>query len=566
MVLIESSMAGEIGRGSVAKRHLTDARTTVRYLERQHKVPAQFIRLDDLVEIDAQLITYVEAQGINHESAIQYACNKNKLLEQAHAFGWTCESFELRQAWKPLRLALKGHARGALGIINDAIGNVIRPREFTEQHVLAWKRAQLASGRSLLTVTTDECHFRTQLRSEGLQKILPHFDLSSKKPSAYAAKLEELHPDLRRELETVIRWKTAEYVPGRDAKLAIRPPSARNLRKALLQLCGFAIHILGRTDLTSLDQVIVPEIIYPQVDWLVSERKCKKTTITSRLSGIHYLACTHALFAGRDYSWIRTRLNRIEKEPKHLLEERKKRKYVRYDLFASIPLKIRNERLGDKLLSPVELAWMIHDELFISWPLYLPWRQRNLRELAVSGPGSLSLICEAIPPDLKYQLELPEWASNAWNRNKRREFWQFTFRATQAKGKRSVRGIIPRELLPLLKMYKTYRPELVGARDPGTLFLNRYGEAMSSNDVRALVTRLTVRYTGTRVTPHLLRDIYAANFLEKGGKIEDLQRDLWHEDIATTQEYCKRFDASSHAAICVDEYFARIDPGRLTNN
>jgi hypothetical protein len=190
----------------------------------------------------------------------------------------------------------------------------------------------------------------------------------------------------------------------------------------------------------------------------------------------------------------------------------------------------------------------------------------NLRELAVSGPGLVSLIYDEIPPDVKHELDLPAWARNALKKNPRQRFWQFTFTAKQTKGNRAVRGIIPRELLLLLEMYlKTYRPRLVGLRDPGTLFLNHGGEAMDNKDVLAIVTRLTVRYTGTRVTPHLLRDIYAANFLANGGKIETRQQELWQADIATTYKYCRRFDVS-HAVICLDEYFAKVDSGRVTQN
>jgi hypothetical protein len=272
-------------------------------------------------------------------------------------------------------------------------------------------------------------------------------------------------------------------------------------------------------------------------------------------------------------------LNRIPKEPKHLLAQRKKEKYVTYDLFASIPLKIRNKRLGDKMLSPLDVAWSIAAELFITWWIYLPWRQRNLRELDVPGPGK-NLVHEEIPTDLKYQLELPEWARRAWNRNNHREFWQFAFKAEQTKGKRAERDIVPREPIPLLEIYvKTYRPELIKAakkvhakdhpgtlyKDPGTLFMNKAFKAMSSKDVLALVTRLTVRYTGTRVTPHIIRDIFSVNSLEKGGNMEDLRKMLFQADIATTQKYCKQFNASSRAAICVDEHFSRIDPGRLTH-
>jgi Phage integrase family len=564
MVLFESSMANEISCDSVAaKRRISAARNTAKRLQQLLGTPVHLIRLDDLVEIDSKLVAYVEAQGINHQSAIQYVCDKNKLLEHAHAVGWTCASFALRQAWKPVRAALKGDARGASGIIEDAIRRVVRPCQYTQRHLLAWQQAQLKYGRSLLTLTAEECHFRRQLRRAGLEKMFACFDISSKNPSVYAARLDQLHPDLRREIETVMEWKTAVYVSGRDAKLAIRPPSQRNLRKALLQVCGFAIHQLGRTDLMSLRQVIVPEIICPLIDWLATDRKCKTTTITTRLSGIHYLACEqHELFGGSDYSWILTKLNRIEKEPKHLLENRKKQKYVRYDLLASVPRQIRNERLADKQLDAVERAWRVHDELFISWPLFLPWRQRNLRELAVSGPGLVSLIYDEIPPDLKHELDLPVWARNALKKNSRQRFWQFKFSAMQTKGNRAVRGIIPRELIALLEMYlKRYRPRLVGLRDPGTLFLNRNGEGMRNKDVLALVTRLTIRYTGTRVTPHLLRDVYAANFLANRGKIETLQQELWQADIATTYKYCKRFDVSQ-AVIYLDEYFAKIDHTR----
>jgi Phage integrase family len=348
-------------------------------------------------------------------------------------------------------------------------------------------------------------------------------------------------------------WRYALLLSATFAKPSCRSAGSR-----------FTLH--GRADLTSLRQVIVPEIICPLIDWLASERKCKKTTITVRLSGIHYLACTHGLFAERDYSWIRVKLNRVEKEPKHLLENRKKQKYVRTIFSLQFRSRFGMNGSATNSLTQSSAHGLVHDELFMSWPHYLPWRQRNLRELSISGSGFVSLIYDEISPDLKHRLDWPTWVRNALKKDPRQMFWHFIFRATQTKGKRSVRDIIPRELLPLLKMYlKTYRPLLVVPPDPGTLFLNRNGDAMSSKDVLALVTRLTIRHAGTRVTPHLLRNIYAANFLEKGGKIEKLQQELWQADIATTQKYCRRFDLS-HAVIRLDEYFAKTDPGRMAHN
>jgi hypothetical protein len=241
LILFEYKMAREISRGSItAKRDLSTARCTVKKFEQMHEAPARLIWLDDLVEIDQQLIAYLEGKGIVHQSAIQYVRNKDKLLEFAHARRWTCKKFELLQSWKPSRLALKGNAGGGLGVIDDAIARGRRPCDYTPKDFFAWRQAQLERGRSLLTVDTEQSHFRKRLRRAGLQKAFLRFSLGRKNPSVYAAKLDGLNPNLRREIEMVLEWKTAENVPGRDAKLAIRPPSAWNLRKILLQLCGFA--------------------------------------------------------------------------------------------------------------------------------------------------------------------------------------------------------------------------------------------------------------------------------------------------------------------------------------
>ena len=99
LILFEYKMAREISRGSVtAKRDLSNARCTVKKLEEMHGVPARLIWLGDLVEIDQQLIAYLEGKGIVHQSAIQYVCNKDKLLEFAHARGWACKKFEFLQS------------------------------------------------------------------------------------------------------------------------------------------------------------------------------------------------------------------------------------------------------------------------------------------------------------------------------------------------------------------------------------------------------------------------------------------------------------------------------------
>ena len=131
------------------------------------------------------------------------------------------------------------------------------------------------------------------------------------------------------------------------------------------------------------------------------------------------------------------------------------------------------------------------------------------------------------------------------------EFWQFRFTADETKMKNSLQCVLPRKLVGLLEEYlQSHRKELVAESDPGTLFLNDIGGALTQPQMSTLVSRLTLRYSGRVVTPHLFRDIYAFMWLEK--RPEDfltLSKLLWHRNIATTiNKYGRRFNES--AALC----------------
>jgi integrase len=73
--------------------------------------------------------------------------------------------------------------------------------------------------------------------------------------------------------------------------------------------------------------------------------------------------------------------------------------------------------------------------------------------------------------------------------------------------------------------------------------------------MNALRGRLTARYAGRRVTPHLFRDIFAVKYLED--RPEDyltLSKVLWHSNVQTTLGvYGAKFD-ESHGARRVDEW------------
>jgi hypothetical protein len=98
----------------------------------------------------------------------------------------------------------------------------------------------------------------------------------------------------------------------------------------------------------------------------------------------------------------------------------------------------------------------------------------------------------------------------------------------------AVHALVPRQLISLLESLleqylAVYRPALCFGSDPGTLFLNEVGRAMSLANVTNLVAQLTLRHGGRRVTPHVFRDIVAYTWLKHHPKdYLTLSKHLWH--------------------------------------
>ncbi len=84
------------------------------------------------------------------------------------------------------------------------------------------------------------------------------------------------------------------------------------------------------------------------------------------------------------------------------------------------------------------------------------------------------------------------------------------------------------------------RRALVRGRDPGILFLNRWGRPLTRMGFWKIL-RGHVRAAGikARVSPHTLRHSFATHLLEGGANLRDVQEMLGHADITTTQIYTK---------------------------
>ena len=78
------------------------------------------------------------------------------------------------------------------------------------------------------------------------------------------------------------------------------------------------------------------------------------------------------------------------------------------------------------------------------------------------------------------------------------------------------------------------------------IFLNKYGQPLSTQAVRNVVTKYT-KLAGIKrkITPHAFRHSFATLLLEEGVDIKYIQEFLGHSSINTTQIYLHVSSATS---------------------
>lgn len=463
-----------------------------------------------------------------------YCSGIEALLRSAQRLGWSYTPSAVESEWNSVVAGLK-MTRGISGLIRFALARGKAPSQLTDNDVQAFQKYKLGKGRSPLYANNIGSTFKRIIAAANLQDKFPL--LTPPKDYRYAIPLEKMPEPLQSELRELLAFKLGKSIHRVEKKGKVRPISAREIEAAVTRLFGYAVSELKmdpETPRAFLD-LVCPGIVEKFITWQLETREVESVSLLC-LGLLRSALCAFPPYSSIDFSWFTNLLDTIPKYDEEELAARKDRKLLSYDELSQIPGKIAQEKEQAESGS-VEYARLAHDELLILWMLAFAWRPTNIREC--------SLGTDKREPNLfkstfgNRQVAKPGWVEKKLKQNPSTKFWQIHFTSGQVKGKRHIRGVVPRHLVPFLEAYLlNHRHLLVGEIDDGTLFLNRYGRQMKRDSIVDLVGTLTFKYGGRRVTPHLFRDAFATCWLEENP--EDyltVSKILWHRHIQTTLEH-----------------------------
>jgi integrase len=541
-------------------------RTTAGHIASFLNVAIEKLAIDALVNVIPEFRTYLKQKRYKRNAANSYCNYANMLLRKAKELGWAPSDPEIPPEWNPIVSAVLS-LKGASGIIKYAIRRGKTPSNFTDDDLNSWARMMLADDKCYEYIERLPNDFRRVLLKAGLSEKLPGIFINWKSVPPYFVPLRMFPLELRSEVMALLKWKQAPYVKTQRKK-RLRPVSARNLESAITRLYGFLINIQPQlqeasptkdpSTMRTLLDLVTFESISAFSDWWLNVRERKGRSLVVKLGPICAALKEHPSYKGSDFAWFDDLIRGIPYESESAQRERKERKYLPYETVVEIPGRIREKRKDAAKLGPVAAAFNVHDELLMQWLVILPWRQRNLRECRIGIKSERANLFNAEIEQWD-SVAKPKWVEEKLRVNPREKFWQYHFREDETKNGREVRSILPRRLVPLLENYlEHYRPLLIEGNDPGTLFVNKDGVPLNDARMETLVSKLTLRHAGRRVTPHIFRDIWAYWWLS--GHPEDyltVSKKLWHRSLQTTLRiYGCKFD-ESQADCRVEEYLDR---------
>ena len=560
-------------------------RTTAGHVSNFLKVPVEQLEIGALVDIGPEFTLYLTERRFKRDSVRSYSNFAAMLLRAAKDLGWASPQPEVPDEWKAILAVMQQHRPGnkrgqyygCAKIIRYAIRLGRSPSQFCDEDLNTWCEAQLKRGRSYEYMNSVRSNFRRALTKNGLTEKLPAIR-TAHKYTPYGIPLRSFPARLRTEVEALLRWKQAVFAPGRPRRGKHRAVTAKHLEDVITRFYGFVIKEEKRKNVVSLVKLVTEKSVSAFIEWSLNDRKLKGEPFANGLWLLCAALAHNPAYKAQDFGWFRKLLSNIQPDSESERQERKLSKYLPYETILSIPRMIHNKReeivnLVGRLnnsqnsISPrlaakqaslrKQIARLAHNELLFSWWGETVWRQRNIRECQLGR----NVFKAEVPPMVN--MAIPHWVQEQIALNPHEQFWQIYFSESETKMKHEVRAILPHRLVPLLEDYlQHHRPILLRGSDPGTLFLNRDGFPLTTSLVDDLVSNLTLHYGHRRVTPHVIRDIFAFWWLkDHPEELLTVSKVLWHRDLNTTvRKYGSKFN-ESHGLLRVEQWRNQQEQG-----
>lgn len=533
-------------------------RTTCGHLGKYLDLPGDQIPFDSIEGKKRGFRPFLEGRRYAENSIRSYVYQQRSLLMAAKDHGWDPDGSPT-EAWKPLlELAIKEH-------LTDVVRHFSRstdsPAAVTKEAVDCWGETRVREGLMYTTVAHKKNEFWRLLQRTGWITGTPAHMVRFDK---YGIPLNELNPRLRKDIETLLKWKQAAFAPNRPKKGRLRAITATGLRLIISQFAGFVINVYGYSP-ESLQDLVQRHLVEGFIEWAINERHLMGRSIQPWLGSLAAAMKYHPSYAQIDWAWFKPLLDSIPLEDDSALKKRKAAKFVDYDELETVPGQIRAFRENyekKRNKSQTRVAQLALQEFMFRWYLALPWRQRNVRECRIGGLAP-NLFKGKIP--LLSEIDKPAWVREEEALNPDAEFWLISFTPDGTKTHIPIDLLLPRQLIEPLESYLAeYRPLLLNEKNPDTLFVTPRGKPLRPEEVDKVIGHWTTIFASNRTTPHLVRDSFAFKWLKEHPKdYLTLSKILWHKNVQTTiRIYGARFNESS--GMCSME--AWLDQRPANNN
>lgn len=472
-------------------------------------------------------------------------------------------------------------------------------------------QATLGSGRKARSI------FLRTLRECGFTKRQP---VAAASEENYGVPLKDLPEPLRSQVETLKSWSTQSDDDGewhmdwdhyeeerKTQYIELREVTASKVVGEICRLYGFVKNVCDKAEgIVSLETLLQEKIVRSFQSWWQFVKKLDGNGMRTRLGTLFSTLKQYPQASHINLTWVPALLQSIPVTSQTAVQVRKSTRVVSMKELEAIPDLLRKERNkmtfqhnraeksetsrrnhGNGSTTDIKLckvrttrllriAAQAQQELIIRFLVTLVWRNENLSECRILPNGDRPANLVKSPVVRKPGKDIPEWAEKLMRSDPAVRLFQFEFSEEETKAARSVMGVLPKNLIPYVEEFlDLYRPILVGGDDPetmddpGTLFVNRFGNAISKQQLEEAVEEATIRYVGKSVNPHLFRDIYALEYLldpENHADYFTLSKILWHgTPEITVKKYAWMFNESIGTSAAGEWAEKRERASRSTN-